>query len=646
MAKRRDAMRDGGKGMPNGFETRSSIAMICCLAVGGLTVMADEPTNDDSSRRDVHSHGRPNRIRAEHLSLDLSIDFDKKQLRGSATLRIRRAPDCPPGSPLILDTRALAIESVSAGTDPKKLKPVRFKVGRPGPILGAPLKIAIGEDDSWVRIDYRTSPEATALQWVEPSQTFGGERPFLYTQSQAIHARSWIPLQDSPGVRLTYDATIRAPAGFTAVMSAESKGKTDDGAFRFEMNRPIPAYLIALAAGDLAFRPLGKRTGVYAEPKIIDKAANEFADAEAMIETVEKRYGPYRWGRYDILVPPPSFPFGGMENPRLTFATPTVLAGDRSLVSLVAHELAHSWSGNLVTNATWRDFWLNEGVTTYIELRIVEDLYGEDRAAMERVLGLRELERELRTFPPRDQILHVDLQGRDPDDGMTRVPYEKGALLLLALEEAFGRERFDAFLKDYFDRFAFSSMTTADFEAIVRERLFRQNPRAAARIPLRAWLTKPGLPASAPRPVSKRLNEVDRIRERWVERRISTADLAEKSGNWTTQEWLRFLLGLPESFPSARMADLDETFRFTDRENAEIAAAWLEMAIRAHYKPADARLERFLTTVGRRKYLMPLYAALAKSAAGKARAQAIFKKAKPHYHPIAADSVARLLQNE
>ena len=547
---------------------------------------------------------------------------------------------------MILDTRDLSIESVSAGTSTTELKPVRFKLGRAEPDLRRAVvdRARRRRDDRPNRL--QTAPTATALQWVEPAQTAGGKRPFLYTQSQAIHARSWIPLQDSPGVRMTYEATIRVADGLVAVMSAEAKGKTADGVYQFEMDQPIPAYLIALAVGDLKFRSFGARTGVYAEPSVVNKAANEFADTEKMVETAEKRYGPYRWGRYDILVLPPSFPFGGMENPRLTFATPTVLAGDRSLVSLVAHELAHSWSGNLVTNATWRDFWLNEGVTTYIELRIIEDLYGPDRATIERVLGLQELAGELEKFRPRDQILHVDLKGRDPDDGMTRVPYEKGALLLLSLETAFGRERFDAFLKDYFDHFAFTSITTADFEEYVNAHLFNQDPRAARRIPLRTWLTKPGLPASAPRPVSNRLLEVDRLREFWVEKRVSTKELAEKSAAWTTQEWRRFLLGLPDSFPASRMADLDETFHFTERENAEIASQWLEMAIRAHYAPADARLEQFLTTIGRRKYLMPLYAALAKTSTGKARGKAIFAKARAHYHAIAAESVARLLSAE
>jgi aminopeptidase N len=412
----------------------------------------------------------------------------------------------------------------------------------------------------------------------------------------------------------------------------------------FKMRQPIPPYLIALAAGDLAFRPLGARTGVYAEPSVVDAAAREFADTEAMVEAAEKRYGPYRWGRYDILVLPPSFPFGGMENPKLTFATPTVIAGDKSLVALVAHELAHSWSGNLVTNATWRDFWLNEGFTTYLERRIVEDLFGPERADMERVLGLKELQNDLKSLPPRDQVLHIDLTGRDPDDGMTQVAYEKGALFLQRLEVAFGRARFDAFLKGYFDHFAFRSITTADFVAYLRANLFNQDEAAARGIDLDAWLEQPGLPADAPVTTSDRFAKVERAARDWSEGRTPAGQIDTSA--WSTFEWLHFLQALPNPLPADRMAELDRAFRLTDRGNAEVAHDWLVLAVRNRYAPADRRLETFLTTIGRRKFLIPLYTELLKTPEGAAKARELFAKASAFYHPIAADSVAKLLKSK
>src|SRR5262249_14285620 len=312
-------------------------------------------------------------------------------------------------------------------------------------------RVGVATKAQSVRVHYATGPQASGLLWLGRELTASKKHPFLYTQSEAIHARSWIPLQDSPGVRVTYSARLHTPAGMLAVMSATNDPKNPrNGEHRFKLKQAIPPYLIALAVWDLAVGALRARAGVYAEPGVVKKAAAEFGDLEKMVEAVEELYGPYRWGRYDVLVLPPSFPFGGMENPRLTFLSPTVLAGDRSLVSLLAHELAHSWSGNLVSNATWSDFWLNEGFTVYLERRIVEKVYGEKRAAMEAVLGRRSLEREIADLKLSDQVLHIDLKGRDPDDGLTDIPYEKGALFLKHLEAAFGRTKFDAFLKSYF----------------------------------------------------------------------------------------------------------------------------------------------------------------------------------------------------
>jgi aminopeptidase N len=406
---------------------------------------------------DPHSYANAGQVKVRHLNLDLEALFDQRTVRGTAVLTIDRMD--PKARQVVLDSQSLQIDETEVSADASKYRETRFTVGKRDPILGAPLAIDIAPDTKYVRIRYSSSPTASALQWLEPEQTSGKQKPFLYTQSEAIHARSWLPVQDSPSVRVTYEARVHVPPGMKAVMSATNCPDTND--CRFVMDKPIPSYLIALAVGDLAFHPTGPRTGVWAEPSVVDKAASEFSDMENMLKAAETLYGPYQWGRYDVLVLPPSFPYGGMENPRLTFATPTVIAGDKSLVSLVAHELAHSWSGNLVTNATWSDFWLNEGYTVYSERRILEQLYGKKREEMEAVLGYQDLQEDLKTLKPADQILNINLDGRDPDDGMSDIPYEKGALFLTQLEHTFGRERFDAYLKGYFDHFAFQSITTA-----------------------------------------------------------------------------------------------------------------------------------------------------------------------------------------
>jgi aminopeptidase N len=517
----------------------------------------------------------------------------------------------------------------------------RFALGPQDLILGTPLTITVPEVATRVRITYQTAPGARALQWLGPAQTAGGKRPFLFSQSSAARARSWIPLQDSPGVRMTYAATVRVPEGFTAVMAADRLPDAASTVFRFAMPHPIPSYLVALAVGDLTFRPLGARTGVYAEPSVVDRAAFEFADTEKMVVAAEKRFGPYRWVRYDLLVLPPSFPLGGMENPKLTFVTPTLLAGDRSLVGLVAHELAHSWAGNLVTNATWGDYWLNEGFAVYLERRIIEELYGPERATMEMVLGLQELRKEMKSLLPGDQILRIDLAGRDPDEPSSWVPYEKGASFLAALEAAFGRDRIDAYLRGYFDRFAFRSLSTADFERDLRAHLLTTDRDAAARVDLHAWLDEPGLPAGFPLPQSRKFLAVDGQARRWLDGAIP-ADRIETAG-WSTQEWLHFLRALPENLPAARLAELDAVHHMTDRDNAEVVAQWLLMAIRGRYAAADRRLTTFLTTIGRLKYILPLYAELARTADGKTRARTIYAAARPLYHPIVVARIDPLL---
>ena len=589
---------------------------------------------------DVHSHANPNEVRVLHVELDLDMRFDRKVLEGSATLHFERV--CPEASALRLDTRALEIRSAATAAGDGPWSTARFEVGPADPILGSALSVALPPGAARARVSYATRPGASGLQWLEPAQTAGKRHPFLFSQSQAIHARSWVPIQDTPSVRLTFAATIRTPPELLAVMGAAGNSTgSRGGTYRFHMPQRIPAYLMAIAAGDIGFAPLGPRSGVYAEPSVVAAAAAEFADTEKMMEAAERLYGPYRWDRYDILVLPPSFPFGGMENPRLTFATPTVLAGDKSLVSLIAHELAHSWSGNLVTNATWSDFWLNEGFTTYIERRIVEEVYGPETAGMEAVLGRQDLEDELVRLEDRDEILHIDLSGRDPDEGATRLPYEKGALFLRSLEELFGRARFDQFLRGYFDHFAFQSITTADFVSYLREHLFAGDSGKSASVALEEWIERPGLPAAAPRPTSEALHRVAAAAQEWAIGR--TGPGLEGFPAWTTQERLQFLRQLPSPLAPQRLAELDEAFGLTSSRNAEIASQWLLMSLRGDYAAAAARLEEFLVTIGRRKFIKPLYEELVKTGGGRARALAIYKKARPGYHPIGVDTVDRIV---
>ncbi len=593
--------------------------------------------------RDIHSFARPEEARVTHVGLDLRADFASKTLEGTATLDLQTAPGA---DDIVLDTRGLTIQQVTDASG----RALQWSLGTEDPILGKPLTVQLPQGTRRIAIRYRTSPEAGALQWLTPEQTAGKRHPFLFSQGQAILTRTWIPTQDSPGIRQSYDARITVPAELTAVMSADMltpQGEPAQGgrAFRFRLDTPVPPYLIALAVGDLAFRATGPRTGVWTEPSILDRAAYELAELERFVDAAEALYGPYRWGRYDVLVLPPSFPFGGMENPRLTFATPTILAGDRSLVSLIAHELAHSWSGNLVTNATWADFWLNEGFTTYFENRIMEALYGPERAAMLANLGWQGLQSGIEaaggaTGP--DTRLHIDLAGRDPDAGMTEIPYEKGATFLRTLEQAFGRERWDAYLRGYFDRHAFQPMTTERFLEDLRANLIRGDAELERRLMLQEWAYGTGLPANAVRRESDAFARVEAQAQRFV---AGTPAAQLETNRWTTQEWQHFLGALPQGLTPAQLADLDRAFRLSEQGNSEILFAWLQIAVRHRYEPALPALERFLTTQGRRKFVRPLFASLMEQGEwGQAHARRIYQRARPGYHPVTSGSVDEIVR--
>ena len=591
--------------------------------------------------RDYHSFANTYDYRTSHIDLDLDVDFERKVVSGTATLTIERQTDND--APLFLDTRDLDIEAVSAGPD-GALEAVTFRLGEPDDVLGTPLQINLPANANTVEITYSTAPEASGLQWLDPRQTAGKRHPFLFSQAQPIHARSFVPLQDTPAVRVTYNATVRVPPALRAVMSADNTpAKSADGVYTFSMPQPIPSYLLAIAAGDLEFKAMGERTGVYAEAEILDAAAAEFADTEAMLEATEARYGPYQWDRYDLLILPPSFPFGGMENPRLSFITPTVIAGDKSLVALIAHELAHSWSGNLVTNATWRDLWLNEGFTTYLTNRIMQFVYGDERYQMEMALNYADLVDAIGRLPPEAQILALDVRGVDPDEAFSNIPYEKGSLFLYEIEQKIGRADFDAFLLNYFNTFQFQSLTTEDFIAHLQQTLLKRYTHKLSEKRIREWLYEPGIPDGAPAPQSDAFSKLDPVRSAWLAGDIAAGDI--DTGGWTFHQWKYFLDGMPETLDAGQMAALDEAFNLTASTNNEIAFSWLMITIRNDYEPAAARLENFLMTIGRNKFLRPLYTALVENGEQDTAAR-IFEAAKPGYLPLSVKRNAQIIYGE
>jgi leukotriene-A4 hydrolase len=580
---------------------------------------------------DPHSYAKPLEARVTHVALDLSVDFDAKRVGGTATLDIERRHDA---KQIILDDNGLEIGSVSDGS----IQPLQWKVGENDSRIGAPLAIALKSDTKRIVIRYRSAPDAGALQWLNPQQTAGKKAPFLFSQGQSIENRSWIPTQDSPGIRQSWEATIHVPAGMTAVMSAPRSAEPitqgGESVFNFRIEHNVASYMIAIAVGDLAFKPLGPRTGVWAEPATIDAAARELSDTEKMVAAAERLYGPYRWGRYDALVLPPSFPFGGMENPTMTFLTPTFIAGDKSLVSLVAHELAHSWSGNLATNATWNDFWLNEGMTTYAERRIVEELYGEKVADEQIALGIDAMNKAVaENGGPNghDTRLHLDLKGRHPDDGLSDIAYEKGAALMRTIEANVGRERFDKWLKSWFDRHAFQPVTTAILLKDVHTNLVAGDKALENKLMLDRWVYRPGVPPNMVRPPATVFAEQDRAASRFAGGGAPPSGWAK----WTTDERLRFLNRLPRKLSKARLDALQSAFDLNGSTNMEVRFAWLDLAVSSRYDPALPSLEQFLTSQGRGKFVRPLIKALDKDRIwGRPVAMKIYAEARPIYHPV------------
>ncbi len=616
----------------------SVILLITCRNEKKYAVEEKKPKIFSSG--DPHSYSNPYKISVNHIDLNLEILWDAHILKGTATLNLDKKENA---DTLILDTRQLIISSVKN----KEGMPLKFWLGNSDLIFGSPLTIILEKATDKVVVEYQTHPEAAALQWVTPTQTHDKKDDFLYSQSQAILARSWVPCQDAPAVKFTYTAKIKTKPGYLVLMSATNPQHIiESGIYTFEMEQPISSYLLALSSGKIEFKSLGKDCGIYAEPGMLEKAAWEFADMQKMIDEAGKLYGTYIWKRYDVLVLPPSFPFGGMENPRLTFATPTVITGDRSQVSLIAHELAHSWSGNLVTNAAWNDFWLNEGFTNYFEQRIMEQLYGKPYDEMRQVLAWNDLETTIADMKSEglsaDTKLKLDLKGRDPDDGLSDVAYDKGRFFLCHLEKSVGKKNWDEFLNKYFKAYAFSYNTTEGFLEYLNIQLLDKNPKWKKAANVQEWVYGEGLPKDAVKPVSTELNKVDAALINFFNGKLKP-ELFDTNG-FTTHHWQYLIRQFGKKATLQQVENFDKIFKFSNRSNAEICCDWFTLSVKKGDTQNQLQIEKFLISVGRRKFLVPIYEALEKTPNGKIWAKKVFEKAKSGYHSVSSHSVEEILK--
>ena len=644
----------------NTFSFRTALIATSLLIISSCGDSNDPSLIDDQPNvsgnvliEDAHSFSNTNEIRTKHIDLELDVNFENKTIYGVARHTMERLKDTDTA---IFDINGPEIQKITLGKKGHEVE-TDFIIGTKKEYIGQPLSVKIDKNSTQINIYYKTTEDAGALDWLDPSLTAGKVHPYLYTQGQAILTRTWIPVQGTPANRITYTADVTVPKDLMALMSATNpKTKSVDGKYHFEMKQPIPVYLIALAVGNLEYKSLGKNCGVYSEPEMVGKAAWEFTDLSKMITAAENLYGPYQWEQYDVIVLPYSFPFGGMENPRLTFASPTLLSGDRSAVSVIAHELSHSWSGNLVTNATWDDFWLNEGFTVYFENRIMEELYGKETADMLALIEFQELEVELEDFmkngQEEDTHLKLSLNGRNPDDGMTDIAYVKGAFFLKTLERDFGRRKFDEFLKGYFKDHQFQTLTTEQFRKYLNEKLIKPNK---IKFNVDEWLYQAGLPKNCIAITSPRFEKIQLLADQFAAGQDIFKQPKKKKGKkrepaltrdqYTPQEWQVFIRQLPKKMDPARLALIDQKMDFKNWGNAEVATEWFCLSIRSGYKDVRPQVKKFLLRTGRRKFISPIYQAYSdKKGDDLAWAMTVYAEARKNYHPVAVGTMDEILQ--
>lgn len=572
---------------------------------------------------DPHSYYDDCEPKIKFFDLDMKVNFEEEKIYANIRLNFERKV-----RKVTLDTRNLLIKSIKDD----KGNELSYKIYEEDPILGNKLDIELKEESDDIFIDYEIGKNSKALQWLKKEQTKGKRLPFLFTQCQPHHARSLIPIQDTPSVRVTYKASITVDKDLSAVMAAAYSHCSEEGGkktFFFRMPQPIPPYLFAFAIGDIVSKEIGPRSKVYAEPEILEKAAYEFEEIESMIKKAEELFGTYEWERYDLLVLPPSFPYGGMENPRVTFLTPTLIVGDRSLVSVVAHELAHSWTGNLVTNKNAEHFWINEGFTVWAERRILEAVYGAESAVMAYAQGFNALKNALSRFGEDSPFTKLvpNLEGIDPDEVFSEIPYEKGSLFLKLIEETVSRPAFDRFIRAYIEKFRFTSIDTDDVISFLEKHF----PGLMDKIQGQRWLYEAGLPENCPKIVSSRLEYLKNLSSAF---KYGTYPTEEEIALMNPNEKLVYFQGLPRVMTKEQLDFLTSAFNLKEMTNSEILCEYLAIAAGSDYEPAFEQIRKFLYEVGRLKFIRPIYKAMGNNKRTRLLAKEIFEKIKEEIHPL------------
>lgn len=584
---------------------------------------------------DPHSFAQPNEAKATHLQWSGQVDFASKTIIAKASWMIQSQKKA---DTIVFDTYGLDIQKVTIDDQQE----TGWVLDTPDPILGSALRIAIKPGTQMVHIQYRTASQAKGLQWLDAAQTGDKKHPFLFSQGQAILTRTWLPCQDSPSLRFSFDATVSVPAGLMAVMSApNSQQHSTDGLYRFSNSQPIPSYLFALAVGDFSYKAFDGRSGIYAEKSTLDVAWQEFANLPPMIKAAERLFGKMPWQRFDVLVLPPSFPFGGMENPMIMFAAPTLIAGDRSLTNLVAHELAHTWSDQLVRIASWEDFWLNEFFTNYIERRIIEEIEGSSYTEMMESLSNLELEKTLESAGLTGQslVLVPDLDGKDPDQVLGATQYLKVAALMMHMESSLQKKNIDRWIRQQLREGEGKVYTTQSFVQSHQNELFSNENFNEAH--LNTWFYEQQLPKNYQRRISTRFASVEAVASQWLQgEEISLLP----TGGWSVYEWMYFLRIINQGqLAQSRLSELDQALLLSNSGNAELQAVWLQLALQHNYLEVLAAVEKYVAKTGRRKLLLLVYKALWSNEQTRDTALLWFQKYGPMYHQVARNSISEIL---
>jgi len=603
--------------------------------------------------REPNTLSNISQVKTTHLHLDWTISFEKKLLIGHVLLDLITLVDNV--DKIVLDTSFLDVTNASYDG-----KDVKFSLGERQNTFGSALTVEVPTIEKAgtafkLRVDYSTTEKCTAIQFLKPSQTEGKKHPYLFSQCEPIHARALAPCQDSPSIKLTYSAVVTSP--LQVVMSALQTGAKDVGeglkAYSFEQRTTIPSYLIAIAAGNLVGREIGPRSTVWCEPEVIDAAAWEFTDTEKFIATGEQLLTPYEWGRYDLLVLPPSFPYGGMENPCLTFVTPTLLAGDKSAVDVVAHEIAHSWMGNLVTTQSWEHFWLNEGWTVFIERKITGRMHGEAERQFSSIIGWKALKESVELFGHDSPAtrLNTDLTGIDPDDYFSSIPYEKGFNLLYHIEKVVGGAKiFEPYMKAYVEKFASKTVNTEQWKAFLYEYMEKTHGQEVVdklnTIDFELWLRGTGMPPVDPQFDTTLADACYELAHKWDTAR-EDKDLKHFASSdvekFTATQKIAFLERMTdlEAFPHHLIAKMDELYQFTPIRNADVRARWQQLCLQTSYEPIYPEVVKFVTEQGRMKFVRPLYRLLYKAKNGAQLARDTYLQHRDFYHPIAGQLIEK-----